>query len=59
MSLLEASNKSQLEWIAGLQIPPKAPHQLNASNLRKTAIIGTIGPKTNSPEMINKLRPKD
>ncbi|POW05084.1 hypothetical protein PSTT_09928 [Puccinia striiformis] len=56
MSLLEASNKSQLEWIAGLQIPPKAPHQLNASNLRKTAIIGTIGPKTNSPEMINKLR---
>jgi hypothetical protein len=100
-SLLLNQNKSQLEWIAGLQIPPRAPHQLNASNLRKvndplssfsrmfflvelmlfffldillfftclsadrkktnnhqmqTAIIGTIGPKTNSPEMINKLR---
>ncbi|KAH9817847.1 pyruvate kinase [Melampsora americana] len=51
-----SENKTQLEWIAGLQIPPVPQANLNPLNLRKTSIIGTIGPKTNSPEMINKLR---
>ncbi|CAH7690619.1 pyruvate kinase [Phakopsora pachyrhizi] len=52
----QGANKSQVQWLAGLQIPPPPPARLNPKNLRKTAIIGTIGPKTNSPEMINNLR---
>ncbi|GAA5991531.1 hypothetical protein JCM11641_000196 [Rhodosporidiobolus odoratus] len=47
---------SQLEWLQQLQIPPSAPEGLQHKSLRKTSIIATIGPKTNSPEMINKLR---
>ncbi|GAA5896685.1 hypothetical protein JCM8208_004266 [Rhodotorula glutinis] len=47
---------SQLEWLQNLQIPPTAPEGLNHKSLRKTSIIATIGPKTNSPEMIQKLR---
>ncbi|MBW0525791.1 hypothetical protein O181_065506 [Austropuccinia psidii MF-1] len=55
-ALQSAANQSQLEWLAGLEIPPRVSYDLNSQNLRKTSIIGTIGPKTNSPEMINKLR---
>ncbi|GAA5963485.1 hypothetical protein JCM21900_006484 [Sporobolomyces salmonicolor] len=47
---------SQIEWLQGLQIPPSAPEGLNHKSLRKTSIIATIGPKTNSAEMISKLR---
>ncbi|GAA5876804.1 hypothetical protein JCM8547_003170 [Rhodosporidiobolus lusitaniae] len=47
---------SQLEWLQQLQIPPTAPEGLVHKSLRKTSIIATIGPKTNSPEMIAKLR---
>lgn len=47
---------SQLEWLTTLQIPPKVEPGLNAKFLRKTSIIATIGPKTNSVEMITKLR---
>ncbi|GJN93460.1 hypothetical protein Rhopal_006517-T1 [Rhodotorula paludigena] len=61
---------SQLEWLQNLSIPPVAPEGLQHKSLRKvsyhdflqciglvlTSIIATIGPKTNSPEMISKLR---
>ncbi|KAL8284234.1 hypothetical protein RQP46_004983 [Phenoliferia psychrophenolica] len=47
---------SQLEWLTTLAIPPKVEAGLNAKFLRKTSIIATIGPKTNSVEMITKLR---
>ncbi|GAA99170.1 hypothetical protein E5Q_05862 [Mixia osmundae IAM 14324] len=47
---------SQLEWLSTLSIPPAVEDGLNPKFLRKTSIIATIGPKTNSPEMITKLR---
>ncbi|KAK4700662.1 pyruvate kinase, partial [Phenoliferia sp. Uapishka_3] len=47
---------SQLEWLTTLAIPPKVEAGLNGKFLRKTSIIATIGPKTNSVEMITKLR---
>ncbi|BGP34444.1 Pyruvate kinase [Rhodotorula toruloides] len=47
---------TQLEWLQNLSIPPVAPEGLQHKSLRKTSIIATIGPKTNSPEMIHKLR---
>ncbi|BGP13381.1 hypothetical protein JCM10213_008540 [Rhodosporidiobolus nylandii] len=47
---------NQLEWLQQLAIPPSAPEGLQHKSLRKTSIIATIGPKTNSPEMISKLR---
>ncbi|KAL1919776.1 uncharacterized protein VTP21DRAFT_1707 [Calcarisporiella thermophila] len=43
--------KSSLEWVSGLD-----PLNVQATNLRKTSIICTIGPKTNSVEMMTKLR---
>ncbi|KAG0203579.1 Pyruvate kinase, partial [Mortierella sp. GBA43] len=42
--------KTNLEWTSALDI------DYQASNPRKTSIICTIGPKTNSVEMITKLR---
>ncbi|KAF9930920.1 Pyruvate kinase, partial [Modicella reniformis] len=42
--------KTNLEWTSSLDI------DYQANNSRKTSIICTIGPKTNSVEMITKLR---
>ncbi|CAG8506739.1 2639_t:CDS:2, partial [Cetraspora pellucida] len=42
--------KTQLEWITSLKVG------IPAKNIRKTSIICTIGPKTNSLEMIAALR---
>ncbi|RIA92362.1 pyruvate kinase [Glomus cerebriforme] len=42
--------KTNLEWISNLNV------DRSAHNMRKTSIICTIGPKTNSVEMITKLR---
>lgn len=44
-------NRTRIEWLSNLNteyMPPK--------NYRRTSIIGTIGPKTNSPEKMNMLR---
>lgn len=44
-------NRTRTEWLSQLNtqyVPPK--------NSRRTSIIGTIGPKTNSVEKINMLR---
>jgi len=43
--------KTTLQWLGSLRLDYR-PSQ----NDRKTSIIGTIGPKTNSVEMINRLR---
>ncbi|KAF9998979.1 Pyruvate kinase [Entomortierella chlamydospora] len=48
--MLEDSIKNNLEWTSSLDI------DYQATNVRKTSIICTIGPKTNSVEMISKLR---
>ncbi|KAL7007400.1 Pyruvate kinase [Cystobasidiomycetes sp. EMM_F5] len=53
---IDAATSSQLQWLGTLNIPPVTQQGLSAKNLRKTSIIATIGPKTNSPEMIGKLR---
>ncbi|KAK0519438.1 Pyruvate kinase [Tilletia horrida] len=47
--------KTQLEWLASLS---PLEHSVDNSNKfgRKTSIIATIGPKTNNPEMLQKLR---
>lgn len=45
------SYKTSFEWVAQLDI-----NHVPERNFRRTSIIGTIGPKTNSVEMINKLR---
>ncbi|BEI88990.1 uncharacterized protein CcaverHIS019_0203520 [Cutaneotrichosporon cavernicola] len=48
------STSSQIAWLAGLNPhfdSPTGEHKF----LRKTSIIGTIGPKTNSVEMITEL----
>ncbi|KAF8952997.1 Pyruvate kinase [Podila verticillata] len=42
--------KTDLEWTSSLDI------DYQPTNIRKTSIICTIGPKTNNVEMINKLR---
>ncbi|KAF9080675.1 hypothetical protein BGX23_001809 [Mortierella sp. AD031] len=42
--------KTNLEWTSSLDIDYQNEHA------RKTSIICTIGPKTNSVEMITKLR---
>lgn len=50
-SLGELGNRTRIEWLAQLDTqytPPK--------NYRRTSIIGTIGPKTNSVEKMNMLR---
>lgn len=44
---------SRVEWLASLDTAHKPE-----KNLRRTSIICTIGPKTNSVEAINKLRTK-
>ncbi|KAF3938884.1 hypothetical protein ABW19_dt0209413 [Dactylella cylindrospora] len=43
--------KTSYEWVSNLDI-----NRTGANHLRRTSIICTIGPKTNSVEMINKLR---
>ncbi|GAA5851136.1 hypothetical protein JCM5353_004574 [Sporobolomyces roseus] len=50
------STSNSLSWLANLSIPPRAEEGLTHKSLRKTSIIATIGPKTNSAEMIQKLR---
>ncbi|KAK9900024.1 pyruvate kinase [Cystobasidium minutum MCA 4210] len=52
----DLSSNSQLQWLGTLNIPPIQEAGLNPHYLRKTSIIATIGPKTNSVEMISKLR---
>jgi pyruvate kinase len=46
-----SSGATKIEWIASLNTEYKP-----AKNYRRTSIICTIGPKTNSVEAINKLR---
>ncbi|PKY02521.1 PK-domain-containing protein [Aspergillus campestris IBT 28561] len=50
-SLDHLSNRMKLEWLSKLNT-----EMVPAKNFRRTSIIGTIGPKTNSVEMINALR---
>lgn len=51
MSYQDKDYKTTLEWLSALDVDHR-PSQ----NYRRTSIICTIGPKTNSVEMINKLR---
>ncbi|KAF8945603.1 Pyruvate kinase, partial [Haplosporangium gracile] len=48
--MLDESIKTNLEWTSALDI------DYQPTNTRKTSIICTIGPKTNSVEMLSKLR---
>ncbi|KAF9900806.1 Pyruvate kinase, partial [Lobosporangium transversale] len=48
--MIEDSINSSLGWMSSLDIDNQP------NNTRKTSIICTIGPKTNSVEMITKLR---
>ncbi|KAF9383526.1 Pyruvate kinase [Podila verticillata] len=48
--MLDDSIKTNLEWTSALDI------DYQPTNPRKTSIICTIGPKTNSVEMLSKLR---
>ncbi|KAG0335410.1 Pyruvate kinase [Podila humilis] len=48
--MLDDGIKTNLEWTSSLDI------DYQPQNLRKTSIICTIGPKTNSVEMLSKLR---
>ncbi|BDD64138.1 hypothetical protein MAP00_008983 [Monascus purpureus] len=50
-SIDHLDNKMKLQWHSQL-----TTEMVPAKNFRRTSIICTIGPKTNSPEMINKLR---
>lgn len=61
------SDKQDLSWYSPIAIASKSPSNLLAqlislnvltpnNNVRKTGIICTIGPKTNTPEMMAKLR---
>ncbi|KAJ5590439.1 Pyruvate kinase [Penicillium hetheringtonii] len=50
-SLDHLSNRMKLEWHSKLNT-----ELVPAKNFRRTSIIGTIGPKTNSVEKINALR---
>lgn len=45
------ANRTKLEWTSSLNIQYQPP-----KNFRRTSIIGTIGPKTNSAEKITTLR---
>jgi len=50
-SLGDLGNRTRIEWLSKLNteyLPPKM--------YRRTSIIGTIGPKTNSAEAMNMLR---
>ncbi|KAF9384621.1 Pyruvate kinase [Podila verticillata] len=48
--MFDENIKTDLEWTSSLDI------DYQPTNIRKTSIICTIGPKTNNVEMINKLR---
>ncbi|KAF9126655.1 Pyruvate kinase, partial [Mortierella sp. 14UC] len=48
--MLDEGIKTNLEWTSALDI------DYQPTNTRKTSIICTIGPKTNSVEMLSKLR---
>jgi pyruvate kinase len=50
-SLDHLSNRMKLEWHSKLNT-----EMVPAKNFRRTSIICTIGPKTNSAEKINALR---
>lgn len=45
------SGRTRIEWLSQLNT-----EYVPAKNYRRTSIICTIGPKTNSPEKINSLR---
>jgi pyruvate kinase len=51
MAYHDVEYKSTLQWLSCLNLEHRP-----SGNYRRTSIIGTIGPKTNSVEMINKLR---
>lgn len=55
MSVINKSTTSQLEWLSALptSFDAMAPEE---KYLRKTSIIATIGPKTNSVEALSALR---
>ncbi|OJD18131.1 pyruvate kinase [Emergomyces pasteurianus Ep9510] len=58
-SLDHLTSRSKLEWMSKLQCdykPLRGENIANYANFRRTSIIGTIGPKTNSTEKINILR---
>ncbi|KAG8769140.1 Pyruvate kinase [Serendipita sp. 397] len=48
------ASASRLQWLASLTTANDEFQEKKF--LRKTAIIATIGPKTNSPDMLQKLR---
>ena len=48
---LPSTVTNNVEWMCGLNPEDHPPAQW-----RRSSIICTIGPKTNSPEMMNKLR---
>ncbi|KAI5808551.1 pyruvate kinase [Peziza echinospora] len=51
MAYHDVEYKSTLQWLSCLNLEHRP-----SGNYRRTSIIGTIGPKTNSVEMINRLR---
>lgn len=53
--LFQPVAKSQLEWLASLN-PLEHTFDANNKYWRKTSIIATIGPKTNSAEALGRLR---
>ncbi|KAL2361671.1 hypothetical protein RJZ56_005458 [Blastomyces dermatitidis] len=58
-SLDHLTSRSKLEWMSKLQCdytPLRGENIANYANFRRTSIIGTIGPRTNSVEKINILR---
>ncbi|KLJ08531.1 pyruvate kinase [Blastomyces silverae] len=58
-SLDHLTSRSKLEWMSKLQCdykPLRGENIANYANFRRTSIICTIGPKTNSTEKINILR---
>lgn len=48
---MQSSVTNNVEWMCGLN-----PQDHPPAHWRRSAIICTIGPKTNNPEMMNKLR---
>ncbi|KAI9894908.1 MAG: Pyruvate kinase [Vezdaea aestivalis] len=50
-SSLDLDSRTRFEWLSGLNTEYRP-----SRNYRRTSIIGTIGPKTNSVEQINILR---
>ncbi|ODV89653.1 hypothetical protein CANCADRAFT_4277 [Tortispora caseinolytica NRRL Y-17796] len=51
MAFVKNTPTTSLEWLSSLDVDA-----IPQGSYRRSSIIGTIGPKTNSAEMINKLR---